>query len=317
MNGTELSAVLTTAFARLANASDELRELDAAVGDGDLGITITKGADAVGIRMSELAHDVLPSDVILATADAFGTANPSTFASLVSSGLAAGAKTTSGLADLSTLEFVALGKAAAATIMRRGKSSVGDKTLLDALVPSLEAAELHTDDGAGALQAAIAAAVAGIAGVTGIAANKGRALWAGERGIGIPDAGATAYLRFLEALSHSVAVINDRRGESMTTRVFTFYRLNEGVDLEEFMEWSRRVDQPTCRLMDACRSFEVFLVRGEARGQGFYDVVEDIEVVSWQAWQDTLASPAFAQVSQEWPTYGDESSLLSIHCEKI
>jgi hypothetical protein len=103
----------------------------------------------------------------------------------------------------------------------------------------------------------------------------------------------------------------------MTTRVFTFYRLNEGVDLDEFMEWSRRVDQPTCSLMDACLSFEVFLVRGEARGQGFYDVVEDIEVESWQAWQDTLTSPAFAQVAQEWPTYGDESSILSIHCEKI
>lgn len=103
----------------------------------------------------------------------------------------------------------------------------------------------------------------------------------------------------------------------MSTRVFTFYRLHEGVDVAEFMEWSRRVDQPTCHRMDACYSFEVFLVRGEARGQGFYDVVEDIEVESWQAWQDTLASPEFAQVSEEWPKFGDESSLLSIHCEKI
>ncbi len=200
MNGAELAAVLATAFARLADASDELRELDAAVGDGDLGITISKGAAAVGARVSALAPDVLPSDVILATADAFGTANPSTFASLVSSGLVAGARTTSGLAELSTPEVVALGRAAAATIMRRGKSSVGDKTLLDALVPSLDAAELHADDGTEALDAAIAAAVAGIAGVAGIAASKGRASWAGERGIGVPDAGATAYLRFLEAL---------------------------------------------------------------------------------------------------------------------
>lgn len=103
----------------------------------------------------------------------------------------------------------------------------------------------------------------------------------------------------------------------MTTRVFTFYRLNEGVDIAEFMEWSRRVDQPTCHRMEACHSFEVFLVRGEARGQGFYDVVEDIEVESWEAWQETLTSPAFSQVSDEWPKYGDESSLLSIHCEKI
>lgn len=210
MNGTDLATALTLAFARLANSSDELRQLDAAVGDGDLGITVTKGAEAVGLRLSELAPDVLPGDVILATAEAFGTANPSTFASLVSSGLVAGVQAVNGLEELSTPEFVALGKAAAATIMRRGKSSVGDKTLLDALVPSLDAAELHADDGAVALKAAIAAAALGIDSVTGIAANKGRAAWAAERGIGIPDAGATAYLRFLDALNYAMIEVNDR-----------------------------------------------------------------------------------------------------------
>jgi len=210
MKGTELAAVLSLTFARLANSSDELRELDAAVGDGDLGITVTKGAAAVCLRLSELAPDVLPGDVILATAEAFGAANPSTFASLVSSGLVTGVQTVNGLQEVSTPEIVALGKAAAATIMRRGKSSVGDKTLLDALVPSLDAAELHAGDGAVALKAAIAAAAFGIESVTGIAASKGRAAWAAERGIGIPDAGATAYLRFLDALNYAMIEVNDR-----------------------------------------------------------------------------------------------------------
>jgi dihydroxyacetone kinase-like protein len=214
MNGTELATVLSLAFARLANASDELRELDAAVGDGDLGITVTKGAEAVGLRLSELAPGVLPGDVILVTAEAFGEANPSTFASLVSSGLVAGVQTVNGLEELSTPEIVALGKTAAATIMRRGKSSVGDKTLLDALVPSLDAAELHAHDGAMALEAAIVAAAIGIDSVTGIAANKGRAAWAAERGIGIPDAGATAYLRFLDALTYATTEVNDQMESS-------------------------------------------------------------------------------------------------------
>jgi len=105
--------------------------------------------------------------------------------------------------------------------------------------------------------------------------------------------------------------------DTMSTRVFSFYRLNEGVDIDEFMAWSRRVDQPTCQRMESCLSFEVFLVRGEKRGQDFYDVVEDIEVESWQAWQDTLTSPEFEQVSIDWPKYGDESSLLIVHCDKI
>lgn len=210
MKGTELVIILSSSFGRLSNSSDELRGLDAAVGDGDLGITVSKGAEAVCLRISELAPDVLPGDVILATAEAFGAANPSTFASLVSSGLVAGVQTLNGLEDLSTPEIVALGRTAAATIMRRGKSSVGDKTLLDALVPSLDAAELHVEDGVLALKAAIAAAALGIESVTGIAASKGRAAWAAERGIGIPDAGATAYLRFLDALSYATIEVSDR-----------------------------------------------------------------------------------------------------------
>ena len=197
MNGAQLAALLDTACERLASTGDELRELDAEVGDGDLGITVTKGAAAVRTRLATLDADVLPNDVVLAAADAFGTANPSTFASLVSSGVKAGAKATE-LTDMSTAEVVAFGRAVAETIARRGKSAVGDKTILDALVPSLDAAEFSADGGA--LEAATAAAAAGIEETAAVAAKKGRAAWAGDRGIGVPDAGATAYLRFLEAL---------------------------------------------------------------------------------------------------------------------
>ena len=199
MNGAGLAAALDAACERLASTGDELRELDAEVGDGDLGITITKGAAAVRTRLAALAADATPNEVVLAAAEAFGEANPSTFASLVSSGLRAGAKATD-LTEVSVTEVVALGQVVAATIMRRGKSAVGDKTIIDALVPSLDAAELSAHDGAAALEAAIAGAAAGIADTTGIAAKKGRAAWAGDRGMGIPDAGATAYLRFLESL---------------------------------------------------------------------------------------------------------------------
>ena len=204
MNGASLASTLAAAFGRLAESGDELRELDAAVGDGDLGVTVVKGAAEVRSRLATLPPDVRPTDVVLAMADAFGNANPSTFALLVSRGLVAGARAIGDVDEFTTTDSVTLGRAAADAIMRRGKSAVGDKTLLDALVPSLDAAELHSSDGAAALESAIAAAAAGIAGVTDIAARKGRAAWAGERGIGIPDPGATAYLRFLEAMRESL-----------------------------------------------------------------------------------------------------------------
>ena len=200
MNGAELATAIDRACTRLGDASDELRELDAVVGDGDLGVTIAQGTAAVRARLAELPGDVEPSHVVSAAAEVFGSTNPSTFASLVASGLRSEAREFEGRTDWSVADSVELGRVVAATIARRGKSSVGDKTVLDALVPSLDAASLHLSDGAAALAAAIDAAKAGIASVTDVPAQKGRAAWAGERGVGFADAGATAYLRFLEAL---------------------------------------------------------------------------------------------------------------------
>jgi dihydroxyacetone kinase-like protein len=200
VNGAELADILARACAQLGEASDELRELDAVVGDGDLGITIAQGTAAVRARLAELPPDVEPSQVVSVAAEAFGSANPSTFASLVRSGLVAGSREFEGQADWSVADSIALGGVVAATMARRGKAAVGDKTVLDALVPSIDAASAYPSDGAAALAAAISAAETGIADVTDVPARKGRAAWAGERGVGVPDAGATAYLRFLQAL---------------------------------------------------------------------------------------------------------------------
>lgn len=103
----------------------------------------------------------------------------------------------------------------------------------------------------------------------------------------------------------------------MTARVFSFYNLKPSTDISAYKEWSRTVDQPTCARMNACHRFEVFLVEGGSRRDRFFDVVEDIEVESWEAWQETLQSEAFSQVSREWPNYADPDSLVSIYCERI
>ena len=71
------------------------------------------------------------------------------------------------------------------------------------MIPSLEALEDTDARGVAALELAIAAATVSIELTAGDVAKKGRASWAGERGIGTPDAGAVAYLRFLQALRAS------------------------------------------------------------------------------------------------------------------
>lgn len=103
----------------------------------------------------------------------------------------------------------------------------------------------------------------------------------------------------------------------MSTRVFTLYRLNKGIDLEEFKRWSVAVDQPTCHRMESCNRFEVHLISGESTGKLQFDVIEDIEVESWEGWQRDQASEGFSQIREEWPRFGDGASLVSFECEKI
>jgi phosphoenolpyruvate---glycerone phosphotransferase subunit DhaL len=197
MTGAQLAAVLDDALARLEGDVEELRELDAALGDGDLGITVGKGCAAVRMKLGEL-DDPSPAEVLRAAGAAFASANPSTLAALVGGGLLAAAGAVGDTASLERADVLRVGRTAAGSIQTRGKAELGDKTILDALVPSLDA--LERTDGGDALDAMIGAARAGVEETAGRQSQRGRAAWLGERSIGRPDPGATAYTRFLESM---------------------------------------------------------------------------------------------------------------------
>jgi dihydroxyacetone kinase-like protein len=225
VNGSELAHLLDAALTGLAASADELRDLDAALGDGDLGITVAGGTTAARTAMTGLGPDPTPADVMLAIAPAVARANPSTFGTLTAFALMAGARSIPGVTDLTQADVVSVGRAAIGAISTRGKSAVGDKTVLDALVPSVDAIEQSpagagtgtgtgtgTDQPSGRdarrlelLDAGIAAARRGVEETRGLTSRRGRAAWIGDRGQGTPDAGATAYLRFLESLRTAIA----------------------------------------------------------------------------------------------------------------
>ena len=200
MNGESLVALLDVALARLAESRDELRDLDAALGDGDLGITVSKGCLAVRQRLAELS-DPSPEEVLRVAGGAFANANPSTMAALVGGALLAGAKVVIDLDDVGPSEFVRFARAAAESVATRGKAQLGDKTMLDAIVPSVDA--LERADGGDALKLMVVAARAAIEETAQLQSRRGRAAWMGERSVGLADPGATAYLRLLEALETS------------------------------------------------------------------------------------------------------------------
>jgi len=198
VTGAELRVLLDRALELVANDEDELRDLDSAIGDGDLGITVSRGAQAARTSIAALPAGATPSEIVRAVATAFATANPSSFAALVATGLLAASRSVVGSGSLTAGDVVTMARQAAAAITKRGKAEVGDKTVLDALVPSFAALESNPPDAA--LDAMISAARKGIDDTTAGVSRKGRAAWLGERTIGHPDPGAMAYLRFLEAL---------------------------------------------------------------------------------------------------------------------
>ncbi len=197
MNSVQLRSQLTGALELVKEHADELRDLDQALGDGDLGITISAGADAVVAALAVLPSDATTVEVVRSVAKAFANANPSTMAALVAGGLLAGSRTWDGVTDITLADAEVFVRTAGESIAQRGKSQVGDKTILDAIFPAADALAA-ADDSVSGLDAAIAAAANGVSETKQMQSRRGRASWLQERSIGLQDPGATAFLRFLE-----------------------------------------------------------------------------------------------------------------------
>ena len=199
---------LETAAARIAEEAPELTALDAAIGDGDHGTNMDRGFKAVADRVlsqdGELPIDDLCKQTGMMLLSTVGGAAGPLYGTLF---LRFGAAT-AGKAEL-TLEDVETALAAAVEgVRQRGKAEPGDKTMVDALEPALEALQRCRADGASpgdALRAAADAAEEGSRATTPLVARKGRASYLGERSAGHQDPGATSSALLLRALAEVVA----------------------------------------------------------------------------------------------------------------
>lgn len=198
MNADELKVRIRDSLTELVKYADELRDLDQALGDGDLGITVTLGAEAVVEAVAALPEDATPAQIARECAKAFANANPSTMAALVAGGLLAGSKTWSEVTDITVPAAAVFIRAAGDNIAQRGKTQLGDKTILDAIMPAADALN-DAKDGPSGLETAIAGAERAVVDTKALQSRRGRASWLQERSIGLQDPGATAFLRFLES----------------------------------------------------------------------------------------------------------------------
>lgn len=195
------TAVLRDGLARIADGigrhADELNTLDGQLGDGDLGVTMNRASSGVRDVLDGLPDDL--GQAFMACAQAVNKAASSSFGTLTATGLMAVAKATRGKTDIPWAEVPALIRQAREKMMERGRSNLGDKTVLDALEAVATAAE-GLDDPAAMLAAADAATGATLDAFRDKPNQIGRArIWA-EKSVGLDDPGMVAFKRVLEVL---------------------------------------------------------------------------------------------------------------------
>ncbi|HLG76067.1 MAG TPA: DAK2 domain-containing protein [Ktedonobacteraceae bacterium] len=191
----DIRSGLTAMANALISQADELNKLDAAMGDGDTGVTIRIGATAVLHELSLYKEGDLAT-LLTRVGMSFNRAAPSTIGGLIATaGMRAGKRSKELGATTVTLPvLVALVAAMEQGISERGKARLGDKTLLDALIPAREALEQASAEGIEDIEAAghraLAAAIAGRDTTAALQSRVGRASWVGTRTIGQVDPGA-------------------------------------------------------------------------------------------------------------------------------
>ncbi|MEP6642546.1 MAG: dihydroxyacetone kinase subunit DhaL [Gaiellales bacterium] len=180
-------------------------DLDAVVGDGDFGYSLARGFGKLIEGWDEMEYEdvagLLRKTAIVLSSRIGGTSGPIWGTAFLRAG---GALT--GKSDPTGDDVVAALRAAIEGVEQRGNADVGDKTLLDSLVPAVDTLEAQLQSGASGADALAAAAVTarerGDA-TRGMLAQRGRAAYSGERSLDSPDAGAIGVAVMFEAVSGS------------------------------------------------------------------------------------------------------------------
>ena len=181
----------------MEESADELNAADGLLGDGDLGITMVRGfREIIEVR------DSLPDDVGMALfqcAKAFTKSSGSSYGTLLATGLMSVAKKKKGQQEIQVEEISKLLNDALDAMKQRGKAELGDKTVLDVIAASSQAAK-DQSDGSSVLKAINDAVTSTIDEFRSRQSKIGRARIFSEKSIGLDDPGMLAFRKMLEAL---------------------------------------------------------------------------------------------------------------------
>jgi len=180
----------------------ELVTLDREIGDGDHGENLDRGYTAVLAKLDELPADAVPGDALKLVATTLISTVGGASGPLLGTAYLKAAGAVGKEPELDGAALVALLTAARDGVVLRGKAEPGDKTMIDAWTPAVDAAAAALADGkseAEILDAAATAAEKGAQATEPLVARKGRASYLGERAIGHRDPGAQSSSLILRA----------------------------------------------------------------------------------------------------------------------
>ncbi|WOX07494.1 dihydroxyacetone kinase subunit DhaL [Streptomyces sp. N50] len=186
---------MTATAASVAREADRLTDLDSPIGDADHGANLHRGFTAVTATLEKEAPDTPGAVLMLAGRTLISTVGGAS-GPLYGTLLRRTGKALGDAAEVSEEEFALALRTGVEAVMTLGGAAPGDKTMIDALVPAVDA----LPDG---FAAARAAAEEGAVATTPLQAHKGRASYLGERSIGHQDPGATSASLLIAALQEA------------------------------------------------------------------------------------------------------------------
>ncbi|KWI85125.1 dihydroxyacetone kinase [Burkholderia ubonensis] len=178
-----------------------LAELDAAAGDGDLGASMHRAAQAI-LELPDAAYGT-PAGALAALGAALRRAIAGSSGPFYATALLRASRRLADVAEPSARDWATAFRSAVESIGELGGARAGDRTMLDALVPAVDAFDRALEDdrnGAAAWAVAVEAAERGAQETAPMTPRAGRASYLGERAIGTPDGGAVAVALWLRAL---------------------------------------------------------------------------------------------------------------------
>lgn len=188
MNNIDLRKALNQISIIMDENKDYLIQLDQQNGDGDLGISMSSGFKSIANLVEELDETNLGT-ILMKVAMNFNEAAPSSLGTILSFGFMGMAKSLKNKSDISVVELADSLDAGVINIMKKAKSKQGEKTILDSLIPAIEALKVNSDK-KDVFLIAYNAAKEGSEKTKEMKSVHGRAAYYADKSIGVLDGGS-------------------------------------------------------------------------------------------------------------------------------